>query len=88
MSRVDGFVGHRRRLVLDWVNFSRAAQHPHTAQVDVSLLFEVIESETLQQRQGIVIRVVIMPLKSLGMVEENVAWQRVVTVDNVPVVVC
>ena len=47
MSRMDSFVGHRRRLVFDWVNFSRAAQNPHAAQVDVSLLFEVVESETL-----------------------------------------
>lgn len=64
-------------------NLDGASQDPGAAQIDVPLLLEVLGAEALEQLQGVVVRVVVVPLEALGVVEEDVGGEGVVAVDEV-----
>jgi hypothetical protein len=70
-------------VVLEGLDLGGAAEHPGAAQVDVALLAEVVEAEALEQREGVVVGVVVVPLEALGVVEDDVAGEGVVSVDDV-----
>ncbi len=61
-----------------------AAEDPGAAQIDVPLLLEVGDAEALEQLQGVVVGVVVVPLEALGVVEEDVGGEGVVAIDDVP----
>lgn len=60
-------------------------QDPGTAQVNVTLLLEVWELEIAQHWHAIVVGVVVVPLVSLGMDEEDRVGEVVIIVDDVPI---
>ena len=72
-----------RCFVLDWANLDGTSQNPDASEVDVSLIPQIVESEALEKRKRIVIGVIVMPLEALRVVEDNVAWKAVVSVDDV-----
>ena len=63
--------------------FCRAAQDPSTAEICIPLLFEVVESKSLEERQRVVIGVVIVPLKSFGVMKEYVSREGVIAVNYI-----
>lgn len=67
----------------DGTNLDGAAEDPGAAQVDVALLLEVGDAEALEQLQGVVVGVVVVPLEALGVVEEDVGGEGVVAIDDV-----
>lgn len=83
--RVDGLVLLRRGLVERGTDLGGTAQDPDAAQVDVTLLLEVSPLETVEERQGVVVGVVVVPLEALGVVEGDVPGESVVAVDDVSV---
>lgn len=60
-----------------------AAQHPGASQVDVALVLEALDLEFLEEGQGVVVEVVVVPLEALGVVEDDVFGEGVVAVDDV-----
>lgn len=83
MAGVDGLVLLGGGFVLDGLDLGGAAEDPDAAQVGVADLLEVVEAELLQQRERIVVGVVVVPLEALGVVEDDVSGQVVVAVDDV-----
>lgn len=45
---------------------------------------EVVEAEALEKGEGIVVWVVVVPLEALGMMEDDVAGEGVVSLDDIP----
>jgi hypothetical protein len=80
---VDGLVLDGRRLVELGADLGRAAEDPDAAEVDVALVLEVLDAEALEEGQGVVVGVVVVPLEALGVVEDDVAGEGVVAVDDV-----
>jgi len=80
---VNGLALLGRGFVLDGSDLSRAAENPDTSQVGIADLLEVVETEILEERKSIVVGVVIVPLEALGVVEDDVPGQGVVSVNNV-----
>lgn len=80
---VDGLLALGLVVVLEGLDLGGAAEHPGAAQVDVALLAEVVEAEALEEREGVVVGVVVVPLEALGVVEDDVAGEGVVSVDDV-----
>lgn len=81
---VNGLVLLGGSLVAEGPNLSRTAQDPGASQVDVTLLLEILETESLQERKRIVVGVVVVPLEALGVMEQNVSREGIVAVDDVP----
>lgn len=81
---VDGLCLVLGGVVLDGADLGRAAEDPDASQVDVALGAEVLEAEALEEREGVVVGVVVVPLETLGVVEDDVAGEGVVAVDDVP----
>lgn len=48
------------------------------------MLFEIVEAKSLQECERIVIRVVVVPLKSFGVVEEDIPGEGIITVNYIP----
>lgn len=83
---VDGLGGARgRRLVGHGVDLGGAAEDPGAAQVHIAGLLETVEAEAREQREGVVVRVVVVPLETFGVVKDDVAGEGVVAVDDVAV---
>lgn len=83
MAGVHRFTLLGRSLVLDRPDLSGAAKYPDTPQVGVANLLEIVEAEVLEEREGIVIGVVVVPLKAFGVVEDDVTGQGVVSVNDI-----
>lgn len=83
MPGMDRLILFGGSFVLDGSDFDRAPQHPDATQVGVADLFEVVETKFLKERESVVIRVVVVPLESFGMVENNVSRQGIVTIDDI-----
>jgi hypothetical protein len=83
MAGVHRFTLLGRSLVLDRPDLSGAAKYPDTPQVGVSDLLEIVEAEVLEEGEGIVIGVVVVPLKAFGVVEDDVTGQGVVSVNDI-----
>lgn len=83
VAGVDGLVLLGGGFVLDGLDLGGAAEDPDAAQVGVADLLEVVEAELLQQRERIVVGVVVVPLEALSVVEDDVSGQVVVAVDDV-----
>lgn len=71
-------------IVLEGLDLGGATEDPGAAEVDVALLAEVFDAEALEEGEGVVVRVVVVPLEALGVVEDDVAGEGVVSVDDVP----
>lgn len=65
------------------LDFFGAPHLPGAAQVDVALFLEIGQLEVAEDRQAVVVGVVVVPLVALGMQEENVVGQIVVIVNEV-----
>jgi hypothetical protein len=72
-----------RGLILNGSDLCGTAKNPYTSQVGVADLFEVVESEVLEERESIVVGVVVVPLEALGVVKDDITGQRVVSVNDV-----
>lgn len=79
----------RMSLSLGWVyciferaDLGRATQNPYTAQVEIPFLLEVRYAKLSQNRQAVIVGIVVVPLVSLRVEKENVCWQFVVVVDD------
>lgn len=83
MAGVHRFTLLSGSLVLDRPDLSGATKYPDTPQVGVADLLEIVEAEILEEREGIVIGVVVMPLKAFGVVEDDVTGQGVVSVNDI-----
>jgi hypothetical protein len=86
MAGVHRFTLLGGSLVLDRPDLSGATKYPDTPQVGVADLLEIVEAEVLEEREGIVIGVVVVPLKAFGVVEDDVTGQGVVSVNDISVV--
>lgn len=72
-----------RGLILNGPDLGGASKNPDTSQVGIPNFLEVVESEVLEEGESIVVGVVVVPLEALGVVEDDVAGQGVVSVNDV-----
>jgi hypothetical protein len=70
------------------VDFAWATEKPDAADVHVALFLEVRELEVAEHRDTIVVRVVVVPLISLGVDKENGVGEVIVVVDYVATDTC
>lgn len=70
-------------LVLDGSDLRRAPDDPDAAEVDVAGLAQVRQAEVAQRRQGVVVRVVVVPREPRRVDEHQVRGQLLVRVDDV-----
>lgn len=80
-----GLVQPRRPRILYGPDLRGAAEDPYASEVDVAGLAEVFEAKVLEEWEGVVVWVVVVPLESLGVMEDDVARQDVVVIDQVSV---
>jgi hypothetical protein len=71
--------------VFEWVDFCGTAQNPYTAQIHVAFFLQVCKLKVLEQWDAVVVRIVVVPLESLGVEEDCVVGESIVAVDDVPV---
>lgn len=71
------------RLVLRGSDLARTPDYPDAAQVDVADSAEVGEAEVPEGREGVVVRVVVVPGEPRRVHEEHVLRQAVVAIDHV-----
>lgn len=83
MAGVHRFTLLGRNPVLDRPDLGGATKYPDTPQVGVADLLKIVEAEVLEEREGIVIGVVVVPLKAFGVVENDVTGQGVVSVNDI-----
>lgn len=86
--RVHGLISLGLVVVNERLNLGRAAEDPGAAQIDVALLAESVEAEALEERKRIVVWIVVVPLKTLGVVEDDVAGEGVVSLDDISMREC
>jgi hypothetical protein len=67
------------------VDLARAAEKPGAADVHVALFLEVWELEVAEHRDAIVVRVVVVPLVSLGVDKEDGFREIIVIVDDIAI---
>lgn len=70
---MDGLSFLSRYVVLDGMDLDRATKDPHASQVGIPLLLEIVEAQALEEREGVVVDVIVVPLEPLGVVEDNVS---------------
>ena len=83
VAGVNGLALLGRGFVLNGSDLSRAAKDPDTSQVGVADLLEIVETKVLEERKSIVVGVIVVPLEALGVVEDDVPGQGVVSVNDV-----
>lgn len=59
------------------------SQHPGASQVDIALIFEAFDLELLEEREGIVVEVIVVPLEAFGVMEDDVFGEGVVAIYDV-----
>jgi hypothetical protein len=72
-----------RGLILNRPDLCRTAKNPDTSQVGVADLLEVVEAEVLEEGESIIVGVIVVPLEALGVVEDDVPGQGIVSVNDV-----
>jgi hypothetical protein len=70
-------------VVLKWLDLGGAAQDPDAAEVDIALFTKIVEAEALEEGEGVVVWIIVVPLEALGVVKDDVAGQALVSVDDV-----
>lgn len=65
-------------------DFDGTPENPRAAEVNVALFLEVRNLEVAEHANAVVVGVVVVPLVSLGVDEEDHFGQAVVVVDDIP----
>lgn len=78
----------RYQLAVEGMRPAWTPRIPSTAEVDIAFLFKSGKPEAAKHRNAILSLVVIVPLESLGVKEENIFWKLRIMVDDVSVKQC